>query len=789
MSKVELLDLSPARWIWFPSQRTLANTFVLFRKEINLERVPKSALGWITADSRYKLTVNGHRVQWGPAPFDPRHAEADPVDLSNVLREGRNVIGIEVLYYGYGDGTTPFGKPGLLFRLDIDGQIIGTDAGWKCVVDRAHRPGQYQRWYLRALQEVFDAREHPEGWDLAGFDASLWRDAKVLSVPPTRAAFSGGYSAYSQETFYIHPNDSTLIKRTIPLLTESDVVAKLTHNHHVRWLSNIDDWFEFRAPNCFEITPAELSHSVGTTPTALTYELEEEVVGWPFFEIEASEGTVVELMTQECHDPMMHPWMDSHLYCWSRFVCKEGRNRFEAFDFEALKWIQLHIHENKTPVEVSQVGVRRRSYAWPNKANLKCSDPSLQRLFDATLNTLDNSAQETCVDGMGRERQQYSGDGGHQLNAVRLAFGENRLPERFIRTFGYGQMIDGVFADSWPAVDRLQRLWQRNVDASDWGPIIDHSIGFCFDCYRHWLHTADLEAIQLVWARLIRFADYLESVYRPDGLIPVEGVGVNAVWIDHYAFERQSHKRLALNLYAAAMLQHALAPLAEEIEPIQAGKLRRFGQELEKHAMKAYWDPKEKTLVNNRPFGEKSPRFDDRSLSTAILFDMLPDPRRSVQLLADPTDQVGISYPCNAVWRYWALAKSGKMQTVLDEFRKRWATMRSVIENNSLQEYWTLTSDTTAIASHCPVSPAILAFDGLMGVSPLKAGFREIELRPQCGDLESVILTAFTVLGPINFSATKTEYSYQIPSGVEKVRIYGEGVTTVPSSGRLTLKR
>ncbi|MDD6210403.1 MAG: alpha-L-rhamnosidase, partial [Bacteroidales bacterium] len=84
------LDLAPAQWIWYPSERTLQNSFVLFRKEFELRDIPQKATGWILADSRYLLFVNGQRVQWGPAPSDPRWQEADPLDLKPYLREGKN---------------------------------------------------------------------------------------------------------------------------------------------------------------------------------------------------------------------------------------------------------------------------------------------------------------------------------------------------------------------------------------------------------------------------------------------------------------------------------------------------------------------------------------------------------------------------------------------------------------------------------------------------------------------------------------------------------------------------
>ena len=59
-------------------------------------------------------------MQWGPAPCDPRAYEADPIDLTRWLLPGKNVIGAEVLFYGHGDGTWPFGKPGFLFALRVE---------------------------------------------------------------------------------------------------------------------------------------------------------------------------------------------------------------------------------------------------------------------------------------------------------------------------------------------------------------------------------------------------------------------------------------------------------------------------------------------------------------------------------------------------------------------------------------------------------------------------------------------------------------------------------------------
>jgi hypothetical protein len=49
---------------------------------------------------------------------------------------------------------------------------------------------------------------------------------------------------------------------------------------------------------------------------------------------------------------------------------------------------------------------------------------------------------------------------------------------------------------------------------------------------------------------------------------------------------------------------------------------------------------------------------------------------------------MGFSYPANAGWRLWALAKGGRADVVLQDLRERWATMDSVKLNNTIQEDW-----------------------------------------------------------------------------------------------------
>jgi len=789
-ARLGLPKLSPAQWVWYPSGRTLQNTFVLFRRELSLSAKPHRATGWISADSRYRLELNGQRVQWGPAPCDPRWAEADPVDLTSLLEPGRNVLAVTVLFYGTGDGTWPLGKPGFLFWLEIeqaDGRVdrIVSDGGWQAMVCRAWRPGRAKRWYLRALQEEFDARLYPYGWAGPDFQPDArWLSAMPLGGSPNKPALATNYDEYTLNLSG-GPADAELRPRKIPMLRETLVPAdKLAETLWLEWHSTPQDYFDFRIPDAFravrepaaaEAAPGQWRVELdGKRGAVLTFEFKDQVVGWPGFDLDAPAGTTVELLVQEAHAPGGPPLLNTHFESWTRFICRDGQNRFETFDYESLRWLQLHIYNAKGPVSVSNVHVRRRVFPWPNEPRVLTSEPSLQRLFDASLNTLNNCAQETLVDGMARERQQYSGDGGHQMHAVHLAFGETRLPARYLSTWSQGLTKEGFFLDCWPAYDRLARLVERQFDLSGWGPILDHGVGFNFDCWSHYLYTGDLDALREAFPRLLRFAQYLRSLAGADGLLPVEDFGIPSVWIDHVAYQRQLHKQCAFNLYTAAAMQHALAPMCRAFgDAAQAAAVDQFGQDLLRAAVRKFWSRQHALFINNLPWlaEEKAPRTCDRSLATAVLFDQCPGQKiqGAVRSLADCPSEMGFSYPANAGWRLWALGKAGRADVIVKDLRERWASMDSVRLNNTLQEDWKAAPDSGAQWSHCAVVPLYIAYHSLLGLKPLAPGFQRYELRPQLADLANFDLTAFTVQGPLNLRARgprgNREVTLRLPPG------------------------
>lgn len=781
------LDLSPAKWIWYPAGRTLQNTFVLFRKDIVLDKKPHKAIGWILADSRYRLFVNGKRIQWGPAPSDPRWQEADPIDLTAFLTEGKNVIAVEVCFFGSGDGTHPMGKPGFILNLDMDQEKLVTDASWDCFLAKSWRPGQYKRWFLRSLQEEFDARLYPYGWDTSDFKPDEnWTKAILVSQDGKEPSVCNSSSEYVWEIFG-DKQLSEIRKRSIPSMREFDFHATtLEESMWIHWKRPAEDYFDLLVSDAFETIDKPITRSLGdgeweispqgNYAAALTFSFPEQGVGWPHFTIDAPEGTIVELLVHEAHQKGGPALINSHFNSWSRFICKEGINHFETFDFESFRWLQLHIRNFNRPIKIASVGMRRRIYPWKSEPTIVISDDTIQHVVNAAVNTLFNCAQETLVDGMARERQQYSGDGSHQLHAVIQTLGDITLPYRFVNTFSQGLSIDGYFMDSWPAWDRLARTVERQMHLTGWGPILDHSIGFCFDAFHYYMYTGDLQGLKEVYPRLLSFFSYLYKLTdKSEHLVPVENLGMCSVYIDHEAYKQTKHKQLALNLYIVAMCRNALSTLCQAFGDTQkADEINQYAADILQGCIQKFWDKEQQVYVNNLPWKDEEGeiRYCDRSLATALIFDLCPngETAKALNLLEQSPAEMGVSYPCNAVWPLWALVKYRKINTVLSDLRKKWGNMSSVWANNTLQEFWQAYPDEGSQWSHCAMYPLIALNQGIAGVHPLKPGCERIKMEPQLGDLEHIRFDVQTPKGAIQFSAQgikgKRELRLQIPESL-----------------------
>ena len=76
------------------------NRHILFRKQFTLTKSPEEAKVYISADDYYKLYINGRLAGQGPAPSYHFRYNYNIIDVTELLREGRNTVAVHTLYQG-----------------------------------------------------------------------------------------------------------------------------------------------------------------------------------------------------------------------------------------------------------------------------------------------------------------------------------------------------------------------------------------------------------------------------------------------------------------------------------------------------------------------------------------------------------------------------------------------------------------------------------------------------------------------------------------------------------------
>lgn len=186
-----------AVWIGPAHPFDLRDAYLNFRSDIFLDQLPRQAVLRLTADSRYRLWVNGTFVGRGPERSWPSSMAVDERLVTNLLQPGRNRIAVQV----HSPGHSHFaylhrGACGLIGWLEVDGEVVLTtgqhwkvrrDRSW---LDRVERVSIYGAGVedrdLRLAEDWVEAEA--SGWDAArivqGVEGSVWQGLRSRATAP-----------------------------------------------------------------------------------------------------------------------------------------------------------------------------------------------------------------------------------------------------------------------------------------------------------------------------------------------------------------------------------------------------------------------------------------------------------------------------------------------------------------------------------------------------------------------------------------------------------------------------
>ena len=469
-------------WIGSDHPFDLYEAYLVFTADLTLAETPRTAILHLTADSRYRLYVNGDYIGRGPERSWPAAMAVDARPIP--LRQGANRIRVEVYSPGYSHfAHVHRAACGLLAWAEVDGQTALTtnrenwrvrrDMSWSASTPRVsiYGTGVEERDLSCALP--------PDA------DTSVWAQPRIVQPPEG-------------------PIWAALRPRTTPLLTED--LRPLTtpwRTHYGPTLRHDDPHAAIR--HALTLPQTEIPATLAKGQTALwIFDLGESRVCTALATLTASEGDVLTISYAEKLRDGDLLISDPATYCrmrpTDRVRLAKGRNEIEGFTPRGARYLifQLDTTDGTTPNPAFNARLPRYPLTPPEQ-----KDPIAALCQRTTLACL----QDGFVDSVWRESSQWLGDVVAQSFAL-LAITDDPRPLRLtLEQAALGAADDGILPSVLPG----------DVPAY---VVTDYNFSWV-ELLQFWHHhpKTDPTLIRDLWPTLTRLLDRVDANTQPDGLI------------------------------------------------------------------------------------------------------------------------------------------------------------------------------------------------------------------------------------------------------------------------------
>jgi len=618
------------KFIWLPNQkidheayfRLVANEplrrseetnkWAFFRKAFTKANAPKTANIIITCDGRYQLFVNGILAGRGPSRASPHFMRYDEIDISQYLHTGENVLavlvhspGVDLAWYETTKGAWQpvFGDGGLYVELQCSETVLTSDTTWKCLEAKAWNRNAPRTGWGQDFIEDFNAREFPETWKDISFDDSKWSSAQELvsqGTPGDIATGRGGHEPF--------PN---LEPREILQLSERECKAE-----SVVWTQAIvprpnepldqqlyTEETDAAPDGMFENTNHLLidDDNVSTIKTmdgkdaSILLAFNPYITGFPHIEILANGGEIIDVAAGEAL-PGEYDGTDkkaglkrpnfltfAHMF---RYTAKPGLQRFEKFEFTAIRALQITVRNAPNGIKIRHIGVRAINYPVEFKGKFNCDDPVLNKLWKIGRHTALQCMHDAYEDCPGREKRQWVGDGVIHFDISEAAFGPSgyALGRQFFLHAAESQRPDGL----------LQMFTPGDNRGGDGVLIPDFTLHWIRGVYKYWLTTGDETLVETVYPTIEKALAWFARHIDEHGLLANIPFWHFIEWAD---IGRNGEAGAMNALYCGAL--QAATKLGTIIESVRAAKRYGANEAYVRKALNArHWNEKRGAYVD-----------------------------------------------------------------------------------------------------------------------------------------------------------------------------------------------
>lgn len=740
-----------ASWIW--GDEADVNTYCYLRGRFRADDVCVRGQLRISADTNYMVWLNGRYVGQGPGPYVKDVRPVDEYDVTNLLREGDNIIAILGNWWGVTSHSRPRGEAGVICELrweDADGgsHRFATDTGWRALMSAAWERHVPRRSGAVAWTEWYDARQEPVGWNTLGFDDSRWPLARIVPGAARR-----------------------LFPRLVPLLREWSEPATALAG---AWLAGADapgpedtdpELTEFLDKEPLDLLDPERSAEIATALTqpgpvvidwlpqvdglALTLDMGREIVGHLELDIEAPAGARIDLAPAEL-------MRDGRPWCFrkgcryaQRYITRAGRQRWHTYAWHGLRYLHVVLRGFDAPVTIHHLGVRRREADLQWRAQFDASDKMLKRIWAIGRHTMQVGTQEVQVDCPTREQAAYWGDAVWIGLWTLWMTGDCNHLKHLLLSAEPAQYPDGQLpASIFSSLDQI---------------LFDYTLIMPWGLHAWWQNTGDLSLPQRLAATVERLLQWYRERINEVGLIDFDAVaahqrGEGTLFIDHpgLGWHNFPHPGLdrrgisaGLNLFYLRALQCWADLLQAMGTSKRAGEVRREAEQLAAEIEHTFFHPERGVYVDAIIDGTRSEQVSQQVNALAVLTGVCPPERREPVLRRVLSDDPTLCRCSPYFWLYLfeAMAEAGMHEEILEAIRELWGAMA---ESGATTWWETFLGDELDSLCHpWSSAPNHVLQKHLLGVRPGEPGFATAVLTPRPDLVHSMHGTVCTVRGEI----------------------------------------
>jgi hypothetical protein len=771
-----VLEAKPGAWKaqWIDAGPGIASNdfgkLFYVRKTFNTQKPDAFRRVYVSADSRYKLWVNGVPVARGPARFDPLHQQYDTLDLSALIKPGKNVIAAEVIYWGAGEPS----RGGPIFQVSarpafvLESAEVKTDGTWKALICPGQEAPGWENVFKGAgyfagnWLELIDARKVPVDWQAAEFDDSQWTTARAI----TRAENWGEGDTRAPWK---------LLPRSIPALEERPPVAARVLQ------AGVVKGSKDRPPFSFEVEPAAGQPVLPQVIPGdgkihyLVFDAGKLVTAYPELDMEGAAGAVVEIMYSEAPslkfrkdrrdvlgDKRIEGYNDT-------YITRDGRQVYEPFFHRNFWYVRVAVKTSQ-PLTIHGLKYRWTSYGFTERGAFECSDPLLNKIWQTGWYTARLCAHESYEDCPYYEQLQYVGDTRIQAMVTYYASGDRRLPASAIRQLNASRLPEGLTYSRYPS-----HLYQVIPGFSlFWVMMLDD----------YYLHTGDLELVRQSAGGVYSVLRFFEAYQTDQGFI------ANVPYWNYHDWTfpngvppgAKTNCTLSTLLYkggldAGVRLFTALGDTQE------AQRFRERSARVAEAVNRYAWSEKEGLYTD----GIEATSLSKHANTYAILFDVADAARQqriAQRLFTDPKVRDTTFY--FAHYLHEAAVKLGQPQRVLDDLA-RWKVMLDA----GTSTWWETPGNTRSECHAWSSAPTFELMQEVLGVRPTAPGFARVKIQPFPAQLAWAKGTVPTPKGDIVISWKRQpvfEIEVTLPAGIDADVVLPGGTKATIGAGKHTLR-